>query len=192
MNLAPVTPTDSEGSAYKILLQKFIAAMVFTLPILIVVMVEMIYHNPMTNDLDVTMKNWGQFIFSLSVIFYSCWMFFQKAWISFRTMNLNIFVWFRSWRSIYFQHSRLAFPDVFPAQFKNADGSVFLYFEAIAKELNLSPFKAKCLPQDKMEEVKKTTGEGKIVAMASDVINEAPALAQADIGIVMVWAQERM
>jgi hypothetical protein len=59
MNLAPVTPTDSEGSAYEILLQKFIAAMVFTLPILIIVMVEMIRHNPMTNYLDVNMKNWG-------------------------------------------------------------------------------------------------------------------------------------
>jgi Cu+-exporting ATPase len=57
--------------------------------------------------------------------------------------------------------------------------------ESVAREVGIDEFKAEVMPDEKIDIVEKLRSEGAIVAMAGDGINDAPALAAADVGIAM-------
>ncbi|HEX7365495.1 MAG TPA: heavy metal translocating P-type ATPase [Pelobium sp.] len=141
MDLVPLQPKDDnqDNAAYTKLLTKFKIAVAFTLPIFLIAMSDMVPNNPIYKIMDLKYWDWVQFALSIPVIFYACWMFFERAWRSVITWNLNMFtlIGIGSGVAWLFSIVALFFPDVFPNQFKSEAGTVYVYFEAATVILTL-------------------------------------------------------
>jgi Cu2+-exporting ATPase len=140
MDLVPMNPSDTDDQkTYKDLVKKMKIAVVFTVPIFAIAMIEMMPNNPLMKIMDSTKWNWVQLVLSLPVVFYACWMFFVRAWKSIITWNLNMFTLIGIGTGVAFLFSLFGmfFPDIFPAEFKTEHGTVLLYFEATTVILTL-------------------------------------------------------
>ncbi len=140
MDLVPMQPdVSAEEKTYKKLLKKFWIATAFTLPIFLMAMSEMLNNNPLYDIMEQKYWNWIQFALSIPVVFYATWMFFERAYRSIKTWNLNMFTLIGIGAGVAWLFSvfGMLFPDVFPAQFKTQSGAVHVYFEAATVILTL-------------------------------------------------------
>ena len=140
MDLVPMEADRSaEEKTYKKLLKKFWVAMAFTLPIFIIAMSEMLANNPLYEIMAQKWWNWIQFGLSIPVVFFATWMFFERAFRSIKTWNLNMFtlIGIGSGVAWTFSFFGMLFPDFFPEQFKTDTGAVHVYFEAATVILTL-------------------------------------------------------
>ena len=129
---------SAEEQKRKKLRRHFWGAVAFTLPIFIIAMSGMWHDNPLYELMPVSAWNWVQFALSLPVVFYFCWIFFERAWRSIKTLRFNMFTLIGIGAGVAWLFSvvGLLVPDVFPEQFKE-HGTVHLYFEAATVILTL-------------------------------------------------------
>lgn len=140
MDLVPKEADESdENKTYKTLLKKFWIAAIFTIPIFIIAMSEMIPNNPLYDWMPMATWNWIQFGLSIPVVLYATWMFFERAYRSIKTWNLNMFTLIGIGAGVawIFSVFGMLFPDFFPDQFKTHMGTVHVYFEAATVILTL-------------------------------------------------------
>jgi len=140
MDLVPMEPDlSAEEKTYRKLLKNFWIAVAFTLPIFIIAMSEMLTNNPLYDILELKYWNWIQFVLSIPVVFYATWMFFERAYRSIKTWNLNMFTLIGIGAGIAWLFSvfGMLVPDFFPDQFKTEAGTVHVYFEAATVILTL-------------------------------------------------------
>ncbi|MCR8668999.1 heavy metal translocating P-type ATPase [Aestuariibaculum sp. M13] len=130
---------SAEEKTYKSLLKKFWIATAFTLPIFLIAMSEMLHNNPLYDIMEQKYWNMVQFVLSLPVVFYAAWMFFERAYRSIKTWNLNMFTLIGIGAGVAWVFSvvGMLLPDMFPAQFKTESGAVHVYFEAATVILTL-------------------------------------------------------
>ncbi len=140
MDLVPLKASvEAEDKTYEKLLLTFKIACVFTVPIFIISMMEMLTNDPLFKMMGLKYWNWLQLALSIPVIFYATWMFFQRAWHSVITWNLNMFTLIGIGSGVAWLFSVIAlfFPAIFPNQFKTTQGTVYVYFEAATVILTL-------------------------------------------------------
>lgn len=127
-----------EEATYNGLKRKLWISLIFTIPIFILAMQEMLPSQPIYKIMSVKAAYWLQGILSIPVVFYATWMFFQRAYRSIKTLNFNMFtlIGIGAGAAWIFSLIGLLFPDVFPDQFRE-DGVVHVYFEAATVILTL-------------------------------------------------------
>lgn len=139
IDLVTLGVEDGEQKTYQNLLKKMKISVLFALPVFIISMSDLIPDNPLNVLMSGQNLGFVQFVLTLPIVFWTCWMFFERAYTSIITWNLNMFTLVGIGTGVAFIFSvvGLFFPEVFPNEFKTESGVVLLYFEATAVILTL-------------------------------------------------------
>ena len=134
MALEPVMPDAASGPSaeYRDMRRRFWTGLLLALP---VVALEMGGHLTRLHAiLDRQTSNLIQMSLATPVVLWAGWPFFERAWHSVRNKSLNMFTLIAMGTGVGWGYSMIAAlaPQVFPAAFRAADGSVAVYFEAAA------------------------------------------------------------
>ncbi|WP_027385283.1 heavy metal translocating P-type ATPase [Chryseobacterium gregarium] len=136
MDLVRMADKDEDtDETYKILKRKFIISLAFTVPVFILSMGGMLFSFPFSHQVQGILE----LILTLPVLFYSGWFLVRRGWVSFRTMNLNMFslIVLGVSAAFIFSIAALAFPDIVPHEIRGHNHEVPLYFEAVCVILTL-------------------------------------------------------
>ncbi len=135
MALEPRTATlqDVENVHLKDMTRRFRVSVALSLPLVAAAMAEMIWGMEFRHAVSESLFAWGQFALATPVVLWGGWPFFERAWVSFRTLRLNMYSLIGLGVAVAYLFSVFAVlvPDALPEAFKT-HGLVPLYFEAAA------------------------------------------------------------
>jgi len=132
-------PESEEQKAYLSMAKRFWIALALSVQVFFISMSEYVPYPDLNKIASEGVWRWIQFGLTIPVIFYSSWDFFIRGWNSVRRWSPNMWTLISLGVGAAFIFSVMAlfFPSIFPAQFKDDQGYVHLYFEAAAVILTL-------------------------------------------------------
>ncbi|MGN6309275.1 MAG: heavy metal translocating P-type ATPase [Xanthobacteraceae bacterium] len=126
-----VTLDDQPNHELTDMTRRFWIGLALALPVIVL---DMGAHIVGHSLIDPALSDWIQLAFATPVVLWAGWPFFVRGWQSLLTRNLNMFTLIAMGTGVAYLYSLVATlaPQVFPAAFRNHDGSVAVYFEAAA------------------------------------------------------------
>jgi len=135
MALEPETVSLEHGPSPELadMTRRFRIGLVLALPVFLLEMGGHIFP-PLHHIVPMRLSVWVQLVLATPVVLWAGWPFFVRGWASLKTRNLNMFTLIAIGTGVAWSYSMVAAlaPALFPPAFRNADGSVAVYFEAAA------------------------------------------------------------
>ncbi|WP_144097309.1 heavy metal translocating P-type ATPase [Croceicoccus sediminis] len=136
MALEPETVSLEDGPDPELvdMTRRFWVSALFTLPLFVYAMSDMVPGISFDRLIEPARAQWAQLALATPVVLWGGWPFFERAWQSLRTRNLNMFTLIGFGVAIAFLFSLVAtlLPDIFPPAFRDHSGRVGVYYEAAA------------------------------------------------------------
>lgn len=135
MTLEPMTiAADEENAELNSMSRRFWISLALALPVLISAMGAEIWPEKMAEIIDPGRRQWIEMVLATPVVLWGGWIFYDRAWQSIVTRNLNMFTLIGLGISVAWLYSIIAvvFPGIFPPAVFNEFGVVPVYFEAAA------------------------------------------------------------
>jgi Cu+-exporting ATPase len=138
MALEPMTVNledEDENPEYEYMRRRFIVAVVFTLPLVIIAMRHMLPGGHLVDDLaSARTLGWTEFVLATPVVLWAGWVFLVRAVQSLQKRSLNMFTLIGLGVSFAYFYSVVAvvFPEIFPDGMRGPEGTVSVYFESAA------------------------------------------------------------
>ena len=134
MALEPVAGSAETGPSPELqsMTRRFWGSLVFTLPLLLLAMGELLPFWPRDGVISPAADRWAQFALATPVLLWGGWPFFVRGWQSLINRSLNMFTLIGMGTGVAYTYSAIAMlaPQIFPASFHAHGGGVGLYFEA--------------------------------------------------------------
>ena len=134
MALESLIANDEENEELKDMNKRFLLAALFTIPLFILSMGDLLPGQPISKLMSPSLKVIFELILATPVCLYSAWPFYIRGINSIKSRNLNMFTLIGLGVTVAFIYSLFAtlFPDIFPSSFRDQNGHVAVYFEAAA------------------------------------------------------------